>query len=129
MNRLWIALAALAVTLTTLGVAMFTGSLAFDYHRKMEHEELLKAVLARKPTAEALTLWLQKVKGAPLVAAPRSPAETQRVVADHAGSRAADVRAKTARYAQVRVYRASDMLYFVYFDEQGVMRDFTCVSR
>ncbi len=51
------------------------------------------------------------------------------MVADHGGKKVAEVRAKAARYAQMRVYQASDMLYFVYFDESGVMRDFTCVSR
>jgi hypothetical protein len=35
----------------------------------------------------------------------------------------------TARYAETRVYESADMLYFVYFDAAGVMRDFTCVSR
>jgi hypothetical protein len=129
MKRLWIVLGALAVTLAALSLAMLTGSLAFHYHRNMEHEVLLKAVLARNPSAEALTLWLQKVKAAPLVASPQTREETARVVAEHAGSKAPEVRAKATRYPQMRVYQAADMLYFIYFDENGVMRDFTCVSR
>jgi hypothetical protein len=45
------------------------------------------------------------------------------------GSRAAEIREKGTRHAETRVYQAGDMLYFVYFDAAGVMRDFTCVSR
>ena len=129
MKRLWIVLGALAVTLAALSIAMLAGNLAFHYHRNMEHEVLLKEVLARKPSAEALTLWLQKVKEVSLIAAPKNRGEADRVVAEHGGAKAAEVRAKAARYAQMRVYQASDMLYFIYFDENGVMRDFTCVSR
>jgi hypothetical protein len=29
----------------------------------------------------------------------------------------------------MRVYQTADMLYFIYFDKDGVMRDFTLVSR
>ena len=44
-------------------------------------------------------------------------------------AKVAQLRAKAARYPLLRVYRAADMLYFVYFDADGLMRDFTCVSR
>ena len=43
--------------------------------------------------------------------------------------KAAEIREKGARHAETRVYQAGDMLYFVYFDAAGLMRDFTCVSR
>ena len=129
MKRLWIALGALAVTLAALSVAMLLGSISFDYHRKVEHETLLREVLARRPSEQHLTEWLQGVKGAPLIASAATAEARERVVADHGGKQVAEVRAKAARYAQMRVYQASDMLYFIYFDESGVMRDFTCVSR
>ena len=47
----------------------------------------------------------------------------------HGGARLAEIRQKAARYPELRVYQAGDMLYFVYFDAASVMRDFTCVSR
>jgi hypothetical protein len=128
MKRTWILLAALAVTLASLLVAMFLGSLGFNYHRTIEHDELLRAVMAREPTASRLTEWLVSVKGAPLLAAPATHAEAERVIAQHGGVKTGELRAKAARYPQLRVFRASDMLYFVFFDAGGVMRDFTCVS-
>jgi hypothetical protein len=129
MNRFWIRAAALALSLVMLSVALLLGSLAFNHHRHMEHEDLLRQVVARHWTAERLTLWLRDVKDAPLLAVLRSPEDVARESASRGAGRAAEIREKARRYAQVRVYEAGDMLYFVFFDDEGVMRDFELVSR
>jgi hypothetical protein len=129
MKRFWILAGAFAVTLGALAIAMLLGSLGFGYHRNMEHEVLLREVMARQPTAEGLTRWLGGVKAAPLVAAAASRAEAERLIAEHGGRKSGELLAKAGRYAQLRVFRAADMFYFVFFDADGVMRDFTCVSR
>lgn len=128
MKRLWILLGALAVTLAALALAMLLGSASFDFRRFTQHEGRLRKVMREEPTADRLTRGLLD-EGTLLVAAPATREETARVVAEHAGAKSTEVRVKSLRYAQMRVFRASDMLYFVYFDESGVMRDFTCVSR
>jgi len=128
MKRLWIALGALAVTLAALALAMLLGSASFDFRRYTQHESRLRKVMREAPTVDRLTQGLQD-EGTPLVAAPGDREEAARVAARLGGVKTTEVRAKTGRYAQTRVYQASDMLYFVYFDENGVMRDFTCVSR
>jgi hypothetical protein len=126
-QRLGIVLGALAVTLGALALAMLLGSASFDFRRYTQHEDRLRRVMREAPTADRLTRGLAD-EGTPLLAAPRTAEETARVVVERAGRKAAEVRAKAARYPQMRLYRASDMLYFVYFDADGVMRDFTCVS-
>jgi hypothetical protein len=128
-KRLWILAGALVVTLAALGIALLLGSLGFNYHRHLEHEDLLRQVVSAQWTAERLTAWLHDVKGAPLLAVLQSPADVEREAAARGGRKAAEIREKAARHAETRVYRAGDMLYFAYFDEAGVMRDFTCVSR
>ena len=128
MSRFWILAGAFTATVVTLAVALFLGSLAFNYHRHLEHEELLREVVARQWTAERLTQWLRDVKSAPLLAVLQSPADVEREALTRGGRKAAEIREKAGRHAQVRIYQAADMLYFVYFDEDGVMRDFTCVG-
>jgi len=127
MNRLWIGIGALVVTLGALALAMVLGSASFDFRRYRDHEGRLRKVMLEAPTADRLTQGL-KDEGTALVAAPVTPEERERVAAEYGGPKRAEVRVKAARYAQMRVYHASDMIYFVYFDEGGVMRDFTCVS-
>jgi hypothetical protein len=64
-----------------------------------------------------------------LVAVAATAEEKERIAAARGGPLAAEIRQKAARQLELRVYEAGDMLYFVYFDGEGVMRDFTCVSR
>ena len=127
MKRFWVLAGALVVTLAALSLAMVLGSASFDFRRYSQHEGRLRRVMREAPTVQRLTLGLQD-EGARLVASPASPAEAARVITERGGRRAAELRAKAGRYPQLRVYRASDMLYFVFFDADGVMRDFTCVS-
>ncbi len=127
MKRVWIFAGALLVTLGALALAMLLGSASFDYRRFSQHEGRLRRVMAEKPTADRLTQGL-KDEGTPLLAAPATPQETDKLIAARGGRKAAELRRKAARYPQLRVYRAADMLYFVWFDAAGVMRDFTCVS-
>jgi hypothetical protein len=128
MKRIWILCGALAVTLAALTLAMVLGSTSFDFRRYSQHEGRLRRVMREAPTAEQLTQGLRD-EGTALVAAPATRTEAERVIAERGGLKTGELRAKAARHAQLRVFRASDMLYFVFFDADGVMRDFTCVSR
>jgi hypothetical protein len=127
MSRFWMMAGALVVTLSALALALLLGSAGFDFRRYTQHEGRLRKVLQEAPSVERLTQGLRE-EGTPLVAAPSGPDETERVIASRGGRKAAELRAKSARYPRLRVYRATDMLYFVYFDADGLMRDFSCVS-
>jgi hypothetical protein len=128
MKRFWILAGAVAVTLGSLALAMLLGSASFDFRRYAQHQGRLQKVMREQPTADLLTRAFQE-EGTALLVAPATAGETQRVISEHGGKKAAEIREKSARHAQTRVYQTADMLYFIYFDEAGVMRDFTCVSR
>jgi hypothetical protein len=127
-KRFWAIVGALAVTLVALGAALWLGAASFDARRYDQHRRRLREVMRRQPTAERLTRGLE-AEGSPLLAVARTPSEKARTIAAHGGSRTAELDDKAARFAELRLYRAGDMLYFVNFDDAGVMRDFTCVSR
>ena len=128
MKRFWIMAGALAVTLGALALAMVLGSASFDFRRYTVHRQRMQKVLREQPTADRLTRGLAD-EGTVLLAVLRSREDVGREASARGGKKAAEVREKAARHAETRVYQASDMLYFVYFDADGVMRDFTCVSR
>jgi hypothetical protein len=107
---------------------MLLGSASFDYRRYTIHRQRLQKVLREQPSADRLTRGLAD-EGTPLLAVLTSPADVEREAAARGGAMAAEIREKGGRYPQARVYQAGDMLYFVYFDAAGLMRDFTCVSR
>lgn len=128
MKRFWIMAGALAVTLGALTLAMVLGSASFDFRRYTVHRQRMQKVLREQPTADRLTRGLAD-EGTVLLAVLRSREDVGREASARGGKTSAEVREKGARHAETRVYQASDMLYFVYFDADGVMRDFTCVSR
>ena len=128
MKRFWIAAGALAVTLGSLTLAMLLGSASFDFRRYTVHERRMQKVLREQPTADRLTRGLAD-EGTAQLAVARTREEVERVASARGGKKAAEIREKGARHVETRVYQAGDMLYFVYFDANGVMRDFTCVSR
>jgi hypothetical protein len=129
MKRFWMLAGALAFTLGALWLAMLLGSASFDARRYTQHDRRLRKVMTEpQPTVDRLTLAF-KDEGTLLVAAPTSPEEKERVIAGQGGKKAAELRAKAARHPELRVFATADMLYFIFFDRDGVMRDFTLVSR
>ncbi len=126
-SRVWILAGAFTATAVTLALAFMLGAWGFDYRRFSQHEGRLRRVLEEQPTIDRLSAGLVE-EGATVLAAPQTAPEVERAIADHGEARAAELREKARRWGQLRVYQAADMLYFVFFDEDGVMRDFTCVG-
>jgi hypothetical protein len=128
MKRFWILAGALVVTLAALTLAMLLGSASFDFRRYTVHQRRMQKVLREAPSADRLTQGLAD-EGTLLLGVLTTQADVEREASTRGGGKASEIREKGSRHAQTRVYQAGDMLYFVYFDAAGVMRDFTCVSR
>jgi len=128
MKRFWILAGAAVITLAALALAMLLGAASFDYRRYTQHQGRLAKVMREQPTADRLTRGLAD-EGTVLLAVAKTPEEVEREASTRGGKKAAEIREKGGRHAETRVYQAADMLYFIYFDADGVMRDFTCVSR
>ena len=127
MKRFWILFGAFVVTAATLGVALMLGTWAFEYRRYSLHETRLERVMEQEPTIARLTEGLEN-EGTTVLAAPET-AEDLRVAIDTHGEAAADVlRQKARRWPSLRVYRSADMIYFIFFDDDDIMRDFACVG-
>lgn len=128
MKRFSIIAGALALTLASLALAFWLGSASFDFRRYAQHDQRLRKVMREQPSAARLTQGLE-AEGSPLLEVATGAEAKEGVAASRGGARAWEIREKAARSAELRVYQAGDMLYFVYFDTEGVMRDFTLVSR
>jgi hypothetical protein len=128
MKRIWIVVGALAVTLGALALAFWLGAASFDARRYDQHRRRLAKVMRELPTADRLTRGLE-AEGSRMIALATTREDKERLAAERGGPLASEIRRKVALQPELRVYEAADMLYFVYFDREGVMRDFTCVSR
>lgn len=128
MNRALTFLASLALTALAAYLAFLLGAFGFDTRRFAQHERRLERLRAKQPRLEQVVQGLEE-EGSRLLAAPASDDELRQVAAARGGRRAAEVVAKGRRWGQTRVFLAADMVYFLYFDGEGVLRDFTCASR
>jgi hypothetical protein len=127
-RRAVIFLASAVITAGVAYLAFFIGAWGFDTRRYSQHEGRLRNLVVAAPRLEVVVQALED-EGSPLVAAPNGPGELEKAAAQWAGPKAAEVMEKGPRWGQTRVFRAGDMVYFLFFDREGVLRDFTYVSR
>jgi hypothetical protein len=121
-------LGGVAVTGILVYLALGLGAWGFDYRRYSQHNGRLARLLAKQPQLAQVVAGLQD-EGSRLLAAPEGEAPLRAEAARSGGAKAGEVVEKGRRWPRARVFLAGDMVYFIYFDEAGRMRDFTCVSR
>ena len=125
-KRLIVSAIALVVTGSGLAAALFLGTLGYDVRRANMHERRLKGILVQTPTVYQVTEGLKEK--APLALVVESETDLERAILDWGDDKRDDVRRKAASWPQVRVFDAGDMMYFIYFDDENIMRDFLYVT-
>jgi hypothetical protein len=126
--RAAILMASMAITAAVAYLAFLIGAWGFDTRRYGQHEVRLRKLLLANPRLDQVVEAFE-AEGSPLVASTTGTGELERVAAERAGVKKAEVVGKGARWPQARVFAAGDMVYFIFFDDRGVMRDFVFVSR
>jgi hypothetical protein len=127
-SRAAILLASVALTAGVAYLAFLLGAWGFNTRRYSQHERRMQKVLLARPNMDQVVRGLED-EGSALIASARGPRELETVAAQYAGERARAVAEKGAGAAQTRVFRAADMIYFVFFDEAGIMRGYAIASR
>ena len=128
LNKWAIAAISLAITAVLAALALYLGAWAFDTKRYSTHETRLRHLVERGALLDQVTRGLED-EGSPLLGSPRSREDLEHLAKKRGRTRAPEIIEKGSRWPSTRVFLASDMIYFIYFDEAGVMRDFTCVGR
>jgi outer membrane lipopolysaccharide assembly protein LptE/RlpB len=127
MRRALILGGSLLVTVALFAVAFVLGAQYFKLRRFATHETRLQRLLPQEPTIEQITVGLHD-EGSTLVDAPEGDAALRKATARWGDQKREEILAKGRRWPTTRVFLAGDMVYFIFFDSQGVMKDFTCVS-
>jgi hypothetical protein len=127
LKRGWIFAGALLLTGLACAVAFWLGAWSFDFRRYGQHEGRLRRLMLQEPTRDRVERGLAD-EGSPLIEAPEGPVALEKAARSLGGRKAEEVLTKGRRWPTTRVFRAGDMLYFLYFDAADVLRDYTCVS-
>jgi hypothetical protein len=105
--------------------AMFFGAQRYQRHEFDEHRKYLQTLLAKSPNIFQVETELGEE---PLrIATPSDAAAISHVWTDPRND-PAEIEAKVGKWPETRIYRKSPMLYFIYFDSDGVTRDFSCLT-
>ncbi len=120
--------ASLAITAAIAALALYLGAWAYDTKRFSIHDTRLRHLVEQRALMDQVVRGLE-AEGSPLLFAPKSPEELRRAAGERGRSRVPEILEKGGRWPETRVFVASDMVYFLYFDAAGVMKDYTCVSR
>jgi len=127
MNRTPVMIGAGLVSAALFGVAFWLGAAYFQMRRVSTHATRLENLLRKHPTAPQVTEGL-RMEESPLIASPGSESALREAADRWGREKQAEVLAKGRRWPQTRVFRAGDMIYFLFFDDAGVMQDFVYVS-
>jgi hypothetical protein len=125
-KRVVIVAGSVAATAFLTWLALMLGTWGFEARNFNQHNLRLQGILKQKPKLEQVVRGLEDA-GIPQVGAARTEAEIAALIPRRAGAVAETVRDKARRWPQIRVFRAESMLYFLFFDADGLLRDYALV--
>jgi len=125
LRRALIICTAVVATLGAFGIAYVLGVVAYQMRIQTSHDSRVARLLPQQPTVDQIEAALRN-EGMQLLASPTSVTEVQQAADRWGRRRRHDVLAKAARWPVVKVFDAQQMVYFLYFDQAGVMRDYVC---
>ncbi len=127
LKRGWIFAGALLLTAMACAFAFWLGAWGFAIRSYSEHEGRLHRLVLKHPTRDLVERGLAG-EGSALIEAPEGPVALEKVARTLGRRKAAEVLEKGRRWPTTRVFRAGDVLYFLYFDGDDRLQDYTCVS-
>lgn len=120
MSRFYIGLAALLVSGSLLWLALLLGSVGYEARKAGLHEGRLRRMLEQKPRAESVGIAFEN-EGTRHLGSAWGALQMRRIARRFAGADAPRIQKAGAAFAQSRVFKADDTVYFIFFDEAGVM--------
>lgn len=110
-----------------LALALSLGSWGFTHRRLSLHVGRLQRLLELHPTADRVQAGLETER-IRLVGRATALPELRSLATRWAPAQAAVILGKGARLAETRFFLAGEILYVIFFDETGAMRDFVCLD-
>jgi hypothetical protein len=117
----------LGVTAVLLGLVLSLGGWAYNHRKWSLHDGRLRRLVAEHPSAERVTKGVLAEPGNWLMPTPATEAELREFAASLGPPRADEVVAKSRRWKEVRIFGVRDLVYFLYFDDEGKLQDYVLV--
>ena len=116
----------LALAAAGLVIALILGVYGYRVRSMTLHQARLQGVLDQEPTLYQVVEGLKEK--APLVASPQGEKELAQWVSKWGDQKRHEILTQGRTWPIVRIFEAGDMIYFIFFDEEKIMRDFVYVD-
>jgi hypothetical protein len=117
----------LLVTGSLLALVLSLGSWAYRYRHYTLHDGRLSRLVAQRPPADRVTQGLLE-EGARALPTPRSEQELRAFVTGRSPAQVADVAGRARKWPAYRVFAVQDVVYVLYFDAEGNLRDYVVLG-
>ena len=127
-KKLLVLAVTIGLTLAAVGlvIALTLGVYGYHVRRMTLHQARLQGVLDQEPTLYQVVAGLKEK--APLIASPEGEEELAQWVSKWGDQKRDEILTKGRTWPIVRLFEAGDMIYFIFFDEEKIMRDFVYVD-
>jgi len=127
-KKLLVLAVTIGLTLAAVGlvIALTLGVYGYHVRRMTLHQARLQGVLDQEPTLYQVVAGLKEK--APLIASPEGEEELAQWVSEWGDQKRDEIHTKGRTWPIVRLFEAGDMIYFIFFDEEKIMRDFVYVD-
>jgi hypothetical protein len=125
-QRMAFVMGAVVVTGAIVVVVLVVGRWAYLFRTMKMHEARLSRLLPQKPTLDQIMVGFEQEQTS-LVAIAESRRDLERIAAGLPQGDRDNVLARSSKSAKTRVFRAGEVLYFIFFDDVNIMQSFACV--
>jgi hypothetical protein len=123
-----IAAGSLVGTAVLVGLVFSLGGWAYQHRRWSLHDGRLRRLVAEHPSADRVSRGILAEAGNVSIPTPDSEAELRALAARWSRARADEVVARRRQWKELRIFAVRDTVYFLYFDDQGKLRDYVLLS-
>lgn len=123
-----IAAGSVGATAVLLGLVFSLGGWAYRHRQWSLHDGRLRRLVADHPSAERVSKGVLAEPGNRPIATPGSGAALRELAERIAPGRAEEVVAKARRFGHVQVFGVRDVVYFLYFDDEGLLQDYVLAT-
>jgi hypothetical protein len=102
---------------------------AYRHRGASLHDGRLRRVVEQHPTIGQVSEGILAEPGNRALPTPASEEELRRIVEQYPRGRPDQILAKRRRWPQLRLFDARDVVYILYFDEAGTLRDYELAGR
>jgi len=128
-KALVIAAGSVGATAVLVGLVFSLGGWAYRHRRWSLHDGRLRRLVAEHPSEDRVSRGILAEPGNWPIATPASDEELRRLAARWSPARADEVVAKRRQGRTLRIFGVRDVAYFLYFDDEGRLRDYVLLTR